>query len=145
MRGLAREVATALGVGFRDVADQVAVPPVDGRGYPVTIADPSGCDQFSVRAVAGLDPRAPSPSWMQHRLRAAGLRSISLSVDVTNYVMLETGQPLHAFDRSAIQGALNARRRPPARRCARLTAPFASSIPTTSWSRMTPVRWPWPG
>jgi phenylalanyl-tRNA synthetase beta chain len=110
IRGLARELATGLGVPFRDVADTVELPEVDGRAIAVTIADPSGCDQFSARAVTGLDPAAPSPSWMQNRLRAGGIRSISLVVDVTNYVMLETGQPLHAFDHARVVGGLGVRR-----------------------------------
>jgi phenylalanyl-tRNA synthetase beta chain len=109
IRGLAREAATALGVGFRDVAE-LSLPVADGGAYSVTVGDPSGCDQFSARAVSGLDPSAPSPDWMRRRLRAAGMRSISLAVDVTNYVMLETGQPLHAFDRSKLSGAIGIRR-----------------------------------
>ncbi len=109
IRGLAREAATALDVPFRDVAD-LTVPPADGGAYPVVVSDPEGCDQFSARAVSGLDPNAPTPDWMRQRLRAAGMRSISLAVDVTNYVMLETGQPLHAFDRSKLTGGLGVRR-----------------------------------
>ncbi|MGB9377617.1 MAG: phenylalanine--tRNA ligase subunit beta, partial [Mycobacteriales bacterium] len=116
MRGLAREAAGALAVEFRDVADQVAAPPPDDLGYPVSVSDPVGCDQFSARAVTGLDPAAPSPDWMVHRLAQCGVRSISLPVDVTNYVMLETGQPLHAFDRAKVTGALGVRRATPGER-----------------------------
>ena len=110
MRGLAREAAGAFGVGFRDVAGSVTLPVADGRAYDVIVDDPVGCDRFSARFVVGLDPAASSPSWMQRRLRAAGMRSISLAVDVTNYVMLETGQPLHAFDRGRLVGPIRVRR-----------------------------------
>jgi phenylalanyl-tRNA synthetase beta chain len=111
IRGLAREAAAALDAPFRDIA--VDVPPIDGRAYDVHIDDPSGCDRFSVRAVTGLDPAAPTPDWMARRLRQCGIRSISLAVDVTNYVMLETGQPLHAFDRTKLRGAIGVRRAKP--------------------------------
>ncbi|MBV9592435.1 MAG: phenylalanine--tRNA ligase subunit beta, partial [Actinobacteria bacterium] len=110
IRGVAREAAAAFGVTYRDVADTVQLPVVDGGAYEVHVEDPSGCDRFSARAVAGLDPSAASPDWMQRRLRAAGMRSISLAVDVTNYVMLETGQPLHAFDRDKLSGPIRVRR-----------------------------------
>ena len=111
IRGLAREAAAALDVAFRDVT--VPLPDVDGRAYEVVIEDPSGCDRFSARAVTGLDPQAPSPDWMQRRLRQCGIRSISLAVDVANYVMLETGQPLHTFDRTKMRGPIRVRRARP--------------------------------
>jgi phenylalanyl-tRNA synthetase beta chain len=111
IRGVAREAAAALGVGFRDIAADVPEP--DGRAYDVHIDDPSGCDRFSARTVTGLDPAAPTPEWMVRRLRQCGMRSISLPVDVTNYVMLETGQPLHAFDRARLAGAIGVRRARP--------------------------------
>ncbi|HEY3717666.1 MAG TPA: phenylalanine--tRNA ligase subunit beta [Jatrophihabitantaceae bacterium] len=110
VRGLAREAAAAFDAPFHDLAESVTLPPVDGAAYDVRVDDPSGCDQFSVRAVAGLRADAVSPEWMQLRLRQSGMRPISLAVDVTNYVMLETGQPLHAYDRSKISGALGVRR-----------------------------------
>jgi phenylalanyl-tRNA synthetase beta chain len=88
----------------------VELPEVDGRAYDISIEDPSGCDRFSARVVTGLDPLARTPSWMARRLRQCGMRPISLAVDVTNYVMLETGQPLHAFDRAALTGAIGVRR-----------------------------------
>ena len=68
--------------------------------WPVQVLEPMGCDRFVVRAVTGLDAAAESPHWLQQRLRLAGMRPISLTVDVTNYVMLEYGQPLHAYDRT---------------------------------------------
>jgi phenylalanyl-tRNA synthetase beta chain len=108
VRGLAREAGAALEVAFHDFT--MELPAVDQGAYPVTVADQVGCDQFSARAVSGLDPTAPTPPSIASRLHAAGMRSISLPVDVTNYVMLETGQPLHAFDRARLNGAIGVRR-----------------------------------
>jgi len=111
IRGLAREVAAAFGTAFHDVTADL--PPADRAAHEVLIDDPTCCDRFSVRVVTGLDPSAPTPEWMVRRLRQCGVRSISLAVDVTNYVMIETGQPLHAFDRALVRGALHARRARP--------------------------------
>ena len=108
IRGLAREAAAALDVAFTDV--DAAIPVIDGGAYPVRVEDSVGCDRFSARAVTGLDPSAPTPPWLAQRLRQCGMRSISLAVDVTNYVMLETGQPLHAFDRATLSGTIGVRR-----------------------------------
>jgi phenylalanyl-tRNA synthetase beta chain len=108
IRGLAREAAAGLDTAFTDVT--AAIPPVDGRAYEVSVDDPIGCDRFSARAITNLDPSAPTPEWMATRLRQCGMRSISLAVDVTNYVMLETGQPLHAFDRTKLRGPVGVRR-----------------------------------
>ena len=113
VRGLAREAGAALDVPFHDVTETVTVPSVDEDGYPVSVSDAVGCDRFSARVVTGLDPAAPSPEWMVRRLQQCAVRSISLAVDVTNYVMLETGQPLHAFDRSKLAGPLGVRRADP--------------------------------
>ncbi len=110
IRGLAREAAAALDVPFTDLP---AAEPATGAGYPVTVSDPAGCDRFEVRAVTGLDARRPTPEHIVSRLRACGMRSISLAVDITNYVMLETGQPLHGYDRSQLSGPLGVRRAEP--------------------------------
>ncbi|MEU6808713.1 phenylalanine--tRNA ligase subunit beta [Streptomyces sp. NPDC046831] len=112
IRGVARETAIAYGLPLRDPA-LLDVPAPNAFGYPVRIAEPSGCDRFTARTVSGLDPEARSPIWLQRRLQKAGMRPISLAVDITNYVMLELGQPLHAYDRNRIQGAIGVRRAEP--------------------------------
>ncbi|MEU1227536.1 phenylalanine--tRNA ligase subunit beta [Streptomyces sp. NPDC005828] len=109
MRGVARETATAYGLPLRDPA-LLDVPAPNSYGYPVQIADPLGCDRFTARTVVGLDPEARSPIWLQRRLQKAGMRPISLAVDITNYVMFELGQPLHAYDRTRIDGPIGVRR-----------------------------------
>ncbi|MGN6610784.1 MAG: phenylalanine--tRNA ligase subunit beta [Angustibacter sp.] len=103
LRGIAREYALATGGRFTDPAD-VEVPAADGHGFPVALADEApvrgraGCDRYVARVVRGFDPGAATPDWMRTVLTLCGMRPISLAVDVTNYVMLATGQPLHAFD-----------------------------------------------
>ncbi|MBL1096454.1 phenylalanine--tRNA ligase subunit beta [Streptomyces coffeae] len=109
MRGVARETATAYGLPLRDPA-LLDVPAPNSHGYPVKVADPVGCDRFTARTVTGLDPQAHSPIWLQRRLQKAGMRPVSLAVDITNYVMLELGQPLHAYDRGRVNGAIGVRR-----------------------------------
>ncbi|MFH8367004.1 phenylalanine--tRNA ligase subunit beta [Streptomyces sp. NPDC018031] len=112
MRGVAREAATAYGLPLRDPA-LLDVPAPNSYGYQVQVADPVGCDRFTARTVTGLDPHAASPVWLQRRLQKAGMRPVSLTVDVTNYVMLELGQPLHAYDRSRVDGPIGVRRAEP--------------------------------
>ena len=109
VRGLARELAGAFDSDFVDPATRVEVPAADGEAWPVSLEDPA-CPRFVARRVDGVDAAAPSPWWMQRRLLAAGMRPISLVVDVTNYVMLELGQPLHAFDAGKLAGGIVVRR-----------------------------------
>ncbi|MGH3308809.1 MAG: phenylalanine--tRNA ligase subunit beta, partial [Nocardioides sp.] len=109
MRGIAREAALGFGVAFHDPAERKP-PAVNDRGYRVVVEDPDGCPVFVARAVSGFDPAAPTPDWMVRRLAQCGVRSISLGVDITNYVMLETGQPIHGFDRSRLAGPIVVRR-----------------------------------
>ena len=120
IRGVAREVATAFDVAFTDPAGTDA--PAGEGGYPIRIDDPSGCDRFVARTVTGIDPTAPSPGWMTKRLQAAGMRSISLAVDITNYVMLELGQPLHAYDLATLRGPVGVRRARPGEKLETLDA-----------------------
>jgi phenylalanyl-tRNA synthetase beta chain len=109
IRGVAREAAIAYGIPLRDPA-LLDVPGPNAFGYPVQVSDPLGCDRFTARTVTGLSPEARSPLWLQRRLQKVGMRPISLAVDVTNYVMMELGQPLHAYDRSLVQGTIGVRR-----------------------------------
>ncbi|MFJ9517100.1 phenylalanine--tRNA ligase subunit beta [Kitasatospora sp. NPDC101801] len=109
MRGVAREAAAAYGLPLADPA-LLDVPPANSYGYLVKVADPVGCDRFVARTVTGVDPAAQSPLWLQRRLQKSGIRPISLTVDITNYVMLEVGQPLHAYDRSRVDGPIQVRR-----------------------------------
>ncbi|MGW5648563.1 phenylalanine--tRNA ligase subunit beta [Saccharopolyspora sp. NPDC003752] len=109
VRGLARELSNALDVPFGDPGTR-PVPADDRPSREVELRDPSACSRFVLRRVTGVDPTAPSPWWLRRRLALAGMRSISLAVDVTNYVMLELGQPLHAFDTTKVTGALVVRR-----------------------------------
>jgi phenylalanyl-tRNA synthetase beta chain len=122
VRGLARELASAYGVPFTDPAT-TALPdatllggPLDYIGpdvYPARIGDPTACDRFVLREVRGFSPQARTPLWMLVRLGRCGMRPVSLAVDVTNYLMLELGQPLHAFDRSKLTGEIVVRRARP--------------------------------
>ena len=103
VRGLARELSNALDVPFGDPG-AMPVPEDDRSSRGVEIRDAQACQRFVFRRVTGVDPTAPTPWWMRRRLALAGIRSISLAVDVTNYVMLELGQPLHAWDAAKLAG-----------------------------------------
>ncbi|MGA9373924.1 MAG: phenylalanine--tRNA ligase subunit beta, partial [Mycobacterium sp.] len=108
MRGMAREIACAADLEFVDPAD-IAPLPVEGEAWPLTIQPGTGVQRFALRPVTGIDPAAVSPWWLQRRLLLCGIRAISPAVDVTNYVMLELGQPMHAHDRSLITGGFKVR------------------------------------
>ena len=113
VRGVAREAATAFEVPFEDPG--LLDAPTAGGGYEVRLED-AGCDRYVARTVTGFDPSVPSPPWLQRRLQRAGMRPISLAVDVTNHVMLELGQPLHAFDLARLSGPVVVRRAQPGER-----------------------------
>ncbi len=116
IRGIAREYSHSTGAAFRDPA---ALPTSPAEGFRVVVDDRApirgrrGCDAFVTRVVRGIDPSRPTPPWMSSRLQLAGIRSISLVVDITNYVMLELGQPIHAYDLAALQGGITVRRAAP--------------------------------
>lgn len=112
MRGIAREIGGSLGLAFKDPVDGLRELnfPETGKGVKAKIDDKSTASVFYLRTLSNFDPSAQTPLWMRRRIEKAGMRSISLVVDITNYVMLELGQPLHAFDKSKIKGGLTIKR-----------------------------------
>lgn len=113
VRGVAREAAAAFGVPFRDPADRSLPAITDRPAIQVRLDDTSGCDRFVARRVTGVDPAATSPLWLRSRLHLAGMRPLSLAVDVTNHVMLDLGQPIHGYDAARLQGGILVRRAVP--------------------------------
>ena len=112
IRGIAREVAGSLGLKFTDPVNALRDLKFEETGIGVTpkIGEKSSASVFYLRTLSNFDPKATTPIWMRRRIEKMGMRSISLVVDVTNYVMLELGQPLHAFDKSKIKGGLTIKR-----------------------------------
>ncbi len=123
VRGVARELATSYGLRFGDLAHDglpdgglaADLSQVSAEVHPASIEDPAACDRFVLREVRGFSP-APTPLPMRVRLARAGMRSVSLAVDITNYLMLELGQPLHAFDADQLHGPIVVRRARPGER-----------------------------
>ena len=110
IRGMAREVAASLSLPFSDPAESAAKISLKGSGTPVEIQLSSGGMVAYLRTMEGFNTTAISPLWMRRRIEKCGMRSISLAVDVTNYVMMELGQPLHAFDADKVDTFLEIRR-----------------------------------
>ena len=114
IRGVAREYSHATGAQYRDPTGNAKPVPGEGFGLSVSdktpIRDRKTSQSFILRTVTGIDASKPTPTWMRARLKLAGMRSISLAVDITNYVMLELGQPVHAYDLDKIKGAFTIRR-----------------------------------
>jgi phenylalanyl-tRNA synthetase beta chain len=114
--GVARDVAALCGVPLRGPRIEPVPPSLDER-LAVALAAPAACPRFAGRILRGLDPAATTPLWLRERLRRAGVRAIHPVVDVTNYVMLELGQPMHAYDLGRLRGGLAARLAEPGERC----------------------------
>jgi phenylalanyl-tRNA synthetase beta chain len=106
--GVAREVSAITGSRLELPRIEKILPKNDAR-HPVRISAPEGCGRFAGRVIREVDARAATPSWMKQRLERAGQRSISALVDVTNYVMLELGRPLHVYDLDKLRGAIDVR------------------------------------
>lgn len=116
LRGVAREYSHATGAAFRDPA----IRPVDevrpGSGFPIAVDDRApirgrvGASEFVARIVRDVDPTRPTPPWMISRLTLAGIRSLGILIDITNYVMLELGQPIHGYDLDRLSGGITVRR-----------------------------------
>lgn len=106
--GVAREVAALTGEALVPPAIDPVTPTIDAR-REIVLDAPEACPRYCGRILRGVDAKAPTPEWMQRRLARSGIRSISAIVDITNYVMLELGQPLHAFDDARLAGAIHVR------------------------------------
>lgn len=109
MRGIAREVGVLNDVPVSAPKIEPIPPAIDDT-FPVRLSAPEACPRYLGRVIRGIDPTATTPQWMQERLRRSGVRSIDPVVDVTNYVMLELGQPMHGFDLDRLQGGIDVRR-----------------------------------
>jgi phenylalanyl-tRNA synthetase beta chain len=105
MLGVARDVAAITGAKL-SAPDTSPVMPASREHREVRVEEPTACPRFGGRTIEGIDASRPTPAWMRSRLERAGIRSISAVVDVTNYVMLELGQPMHAYDARHLDGAL---------------------------------------
>ncbi|MBV1932758.1 MAG: phenylalanine--tRNA ligase subunit beta [Porticoccaceae bacterium] len=108
MVGLAREAAVLYETTYSIVGNSLTPPSIEAT-FPVTLSSPEACPRYAGRVIKGIDINQPSPSWLKEKLRRGGIRSIDAVVDVTNYVMLELGQPMHAFDLDKLQGGIDVR------------------------------------
>ena len=109
LRGIAREVGVLTRTDVNEPSVPAVASAIDAQ-VAVELIDSEGCPRYLSRVISGVDLSVPSPEWLVERLRRAGVRSIDPAVDVTNYVMLELGQPMHAFDRAQIDGGIRVRR-----------------------------------
>ena len=110
--GIAREMAAASGLPLKPPAPK-ALKATTSERFPIELVPGAGCARFASRVIRGLDNRRPSPQWLRERLERSGLRSISPVVDVTNFVLLELGQPMHAYDLGKLQREVRVRRAEP--------------------------------
>jgi phenylalanyl-tRNA synthetase beta chain len=109
IKGLARDVSASCDARYTPPDIQPVQATIEDQ-FPVSVEDQQGCARYAGRVIRGTDPAAPTPLWMVEALRRSGIRSISAVVDVGNFVMLELGQPLHAFDLDRLSGGIVVRR-----------------------------------
>ena len=108
LRGLARELAAATGESVSAPSPEPVPADLEDR-FPVTLSAPAACPRYAGRVIRGVDPQAASPRWLRRRLEQSGVRPIQPLVDITNLVMLELGQPMHAFDLAKLTGGIDVR------------------------------------
>ncbi len=108
LRGVAREVGALSGAPVRHIEIK-AVAVTSQHRRDVVLDEPAACPRYCGRVISGINTKAQTPEWMKRRLERSGIRAISAVVDITNYVMLELGQPLHAFDNGKLHGAVHVR------------------------------------
>lgn len=119
LRGVAREYSHATGAAFRDPAERDFAELQPGTGFTAVVDDRAplrgrvGATEFVTRVVRGVDPSRPTPPWMIARLSLAGMRSLGVLIDITNYVMLELGNPVHGYDLDTLSGGITVRRAEP--------------------------------
>ena len=106
--GLAREVGVLNSTDLTPPSLSEVAPQLEDT-FPIKVSAPAGCPRITARVVRNVDVSKPSPQWMQERLRRSGIRSIDAAVDITAYVMLELGQPMHAYDLDKLNGSINVR------------------------------------
>jgi phenylalanyl-tRNA synthetase beta chain len=119
--GLAREVAALTGKPLTGPASPLVADELTDT-FPIRIDEPAACPRFLGRVIRGVNNQAATPAWMKERLQSADVRSVSPIVDVTNYGLLELGQPMHAYDLSTLRGEIRVRHARPAERLQLLDA-----------------------
>ncbi len=106
--GIARDVSVLTASGLKAFPQANVAAQIDDK-LDVTLSEKSACPRYAGRVIKGIDAKSAVPFWLSERLRRSGLRSISAVVDITNYILLELGQPMHAFDLDKLQGGINVR------------------------------------